>query len=277
MSKQKLARFVRGVQDSVIKHSPEILTGIGVAGMITTTILAVRATPKALQLIEEEKNRRNDEMWEELSEQNEEHNFEEIEKLSPVDVVKTTWKCYVPAAVTGVLSVTCVISALSVNTRRNAALATAYKLSETALSEYREKVIETVGEKKERTIREKVAQEKIDKNPISKSEIYITGKGQTLCMDAVSGRPFRSDIDTIKKVVNELNKRMLNNEMYISLNEFYNEVGLRSTKLGDQLGWNLHKEGLIELDFSATITEEGEPCIYVDYLVAPRYDFAKLM
>lgn len=276
MNKRKFVMLVNGIRNSVVKHSPEILTGIGIAGMITTTVLAVKATPKALQLIEDEKNLQNDILYEEAKEND--GVFEEIETLRPVDVVKTTWKCYIPAAVTGVLSVSCLIGASSVNLRRNAALATAYKLSETALSEYRDKVIETVGEKKERTIREKVAQEKVNNTPINKSEVYVTGKGQTLCMDSVSGRPFKSDIDTIKKAVNELNRRMVTgNEMYISLNEFYSEIGLRPTSLGNQLGWNLHKEGLIELDFSATLTEDDEPCIYIDYLVAPRYDFAMHM
>lgn len=56
MDKKTIAATIRNMQTAVKKHSPEILTGIGIAGMITTTVLAVRATPKALILIEEKKD-----------------------------------------------------------------------------------------------------------------------------------------------------------------------------------------------------------------------------
>ena len=64
-------------------------------------------------------------------------------------------------------------------------------------------------------------------------------------------------------------------EMYISLTEFYNEIGLEPTKISDDLGWDLD-DGLIELDISSQITDDGRPCIVIDYLVAPRYDYSKL-
>ena len=162
MRKPNLANLMSNTRQFANKHSPEILTGIGIAGMITTTVLAVRATPKALELLEEKKN----EDW--------------VDELSPLEVVKAAWKPYVPAAVTGIASVACLIGASSVNAKRNAALATAYKLSETALSEYREKVIETIGEKKEKTVRDKVAEERVKKNPVSKSEVVVTNNGTTL-------------------------------------------------------------------------------------------------
>jgi len=112
------------------KHSPEILTGIGIAGMIAPPVPAVRATPKALQLIDTREIKEN-------------------RRLSNKEIVATTWKCYVPAAVTGVLSTACLVGASSANLRRNTALATAYSISETALKEYKEKAVEVVGEKKE--------------------------------------------------------------------------------------------------------------------------------
>lgn len=55
MPKQSLASIAKGVRTAMKKHSPEILTGIGIAGMITTTVMAVKATPKALILLEEKK------------------------------------------------------------------------------------------------------------------------------------------------------------------------------------------------------------------------------
>ena len=256
MNKQNFTKVFKNMQYSFKKHSPEILTGLGIAGMVTTTILAVKATPKALDLIA--KAEAEDEC---------------DGSLTKLDVVKVAWKPYIPAIVTGAASATCLIGAQSVNLRRNAALYSAYKISETALSEYKEKVVETIGEKKEQTIRDKVAKEKVEKKPASKSEIIVTQKGNTRCLDAAFGRRFTSDIDTIKKIVNELNARMVNGEMYISLNEFYNELGLSNTELGDSLGWNVN-DGLIDVEFSSQLDDDGVPCIVISYLVAPKYDFS---
>ena len=148
-----MSKFIRGAKISISKHSPEILTGIGIAGMITTTFLAVRATPKALELIEEKKDELNNKQVEERLDKNGDlRDYKEITKLKFPDLFKATWKCYIPAAVTSVVSIACLVGASSVHIKRNAVLATAYQLSETALTEYKEKVIETIGEKKEEVI-----------------------------------------------------------------------------------------------------------------------------
>ena len=167
MNKPNISKFFKKVKFNVSKHSPEILTGVGIAGMITTTVLAVKATPKAIELIEEEKQNR-----EEMTES----------PMKTMEYVKVAWKPYIPAAVTCIVSTACLIGASSVNSKRNAALAAAYNLSKTALTEYKEKVVETIGEKKEQIVKEKVAKEKIEKNPVGKNEIIITGKGDILCM-----------------------------------------------------------------------------------------------
>ena len=256
MGKTNLVTIVASTRQFVSKRSPEILTGIGIAGMISTAVLAVKATPKAMELIEEKKR----EEW--------------LDKLSPVEIVKVAWKPYIPAIVTCVTSTACLIGASSVSAKRNAALATAYKLSETALTEYREKVIETIGEKKERTVRDKVAEERVKKNPVSKNEVIITGNGKTLCFDPISGRYFMCSIETIKRAENTLNKQMLHDiSGYVSLNEFYDEIGLDHTSVGDDLGWNTDQ--IIDIDFSSQLNDNGEPSVVLDYLVAPKYDFYK--
>lgn len=255
--KKEIAKSFLSLKTAIKKHSPEILTGIGIAGMITTTVMAVRATPKALILIEERK--------------------EEIgaEKLEAMDMVKTTWACYIPAAITGTLSVACLIGANSVNARRNAALATAYTLSESALKDYQGKVIEMFGEKKNEAVKDAVAKDKVEKNPVVTREVIITEKGNTLCYDAISGRYFKSDIEKIKKAECELNRQMLD-DMYVSLNDFYYEIGLDSVKLGDELGWNVDS-GYIDLSFSSQLASDGTPCLVIDYSVAPRYDYRNLL
>lgn len=261
MANLSLSKIAKDVGFVLRKHGPEILTGFGIAGMITTTVLAVKVTPKALKLMDEAKQRKIEE--------------NEDGVLTPVEVVKETWKCYIPAAVTGVASVACLVGASSVHIRRNAALATAYKLSETALTEYKEKVVETIGERKEKKIREEVAKDKLDKNPVTKQEVIITERGNTLCLDTLSKRYFKSDINEIKKAENELNKELLHN-MYISLNEFYDKLGLSHTSIGDDLGWNCDN-GLVELDLSSLIAEDGTPCLVIGYSIAPRYDYSKLI
>ncbi len=253
MKKPNVSKMLSSIRTSATKHSPEILTGIGIAGMIATTVMAVRATPKALALIEDKKT--------ELKEEN----------LAPIETVKATWVCYLPAAITGGVSIACLIGANSVNARRNAALATAYTLSESALKEYQEKVVETIGEKKEQNVRDAIAKDRIENNPVVNKEVIITEKGNTLCLDYVSGRYFRSDMETIKKAVNELNRR-LRDEMYISLNEFYYEIGLPPNGSGEDLGWNIDG-GYIDPDFSSQLAEDGTPCLVISYRVAPRYDF----
>ena len=259
MSKQTLSKLARDVRVSLSKHSPEILVGFGIVGMVTTTVLAVKATPKALMLMEDRK--------EEL----------EVERLTPMEAVKTTWKCYVPAAVSGSVAIACIIGSNSVNSRRNAALATAYKISETAFSDYRSKVVETIGEKKERTVRDKVAEEQIKNNPISKTEVIMTGSGKTLFYDSHSARYFYSDLEKIRRAENKLNKQILCDPFDAgrSLNDFYREIGLPETSVGEHLMWNVNI-GLIEVYPSAQMAEEGtehegEPCIVLNYVSPPEY------
>lgn len=273
MSKLRVSKIFKTVSGTLSKHSPGILTGFGIAGMISTAVLAVKATPKALELIEKEKKRQN----RELRRKAEESGSEEtciISRLKFADLVKTAWKCYIPAVVTGSISAACLIGANSVNAKRNAVLATAYRLSETAFSEYKEKVIETIGEKKEHVIRDEIAKDRIEKNPVTTSEVVITEKGNTLCYDSICGRYFRSDIEKIKQIINELNRRLLS-EMYISLNDLYYELGLSSTEMGDDLGWN-SDEGMIEVDFSSALANDGTPCLVIGYNYAPRFDYRNL-
>lgn len=256
MNKVNMAKLFKDAQTTLSKHSPAILTGLGIAGMITTTVLAVKATPKALKLMEIKR---------------EELQLEEDEKLTPIETVKTTWKCYIPAAVTGVTSTACLIGACKVSARRNAALLTAYNLSATALEEYKEKVVETVGEKKERAIRDKVAEDHIKKNPVENTSVIVTEKGSSRFYDSITKRRFTSDIEKIRRIQNELNARMLEGEDCISLNDFYYELGLEAVPFGDELGWTVRngRSSMLSVDFSAHVDTDGTPCIDLEFSVAP--------
>ena len=263
LPKLNLSKVAKNMQHTLGKYSPQILTGIGVAGMITTVVLAVKATPKALELIEDKK--------EEL----------DADKLTIVDTVKAAWKPYVPAAVTGALSTVCIIGGNAVGTRRTAALAAAYKISETALHEYKDAIVETVGEEKAKEVKEKIVQNKLDKNPVVEKQIIVTNKGTFLCYDSLSGRYFQSDIETIRKAQNDINDYLFS-EDYASLNMFYDFLGLEHTRLGAELGWKIDS-GTLQIEFDSTLASDksqgiapGTPCLVLDYNVAPKYEFDKM-
>ena len=261
MNTNGLSKFAKSIKTGIVKHSPEILMGLGIVGMASAAVAAVSGTPKALRLIEAEKERR--------AEESEDGVGEELTKL---DIVKTTWKCYIPAFTIGVASMACLIGASSVHLKRNAALATAYALSESAMKEYRGKVIETIGEKKEREVREAIAKDDLQKHAVINRTIVNTGNGNTKCLDSLSGRFFRADRPFLEKVVNDLNRRM-RSDMYISLNEFYTEIGLDPIDLGENIGWNIDK-GYIDLDISYHPDPiDNEPCLVLKYVLAPQYEY----
>lgn len=249
-----LSSIAKSLGSTVKQYGPEILTGIGVAGMITTVILAVKATKPALEKIEEKKEELN------------------IEKLTPKETVEAAWKCYIPTVMVGTASVACIIGASSVNLRRNTALAAAYSLSTTTAKEYKDKVIEMVGEKKEKDIRDNIAKDHIDRNPVSSKEVIVTGNGKTRCYDVMSDRYFESDINTLKSIVNDLNMRM-RSDNYISLNDFYYELDLNGIdpRVGDHIGWDISKGLYIQLDFGSHLCEDGTPCISINHVNAPQY------
>lgn len=273
MNKQNVTKFFKMVKTTINRRSPEILTGIGVAGMITTTVLAVKATPKALKKIEEKKL----EVYDELDPLDvPSQALPEDVKLKPIEVVKVTWKCYIPAVVTGAASIACIVGASKVNLKRNAALATAYNLSQTALTEYKEKVVETIGDKKEQKIRESIAQDKIDKNPPSEEvnkSLVILGNGDFPVKDTLSGRYFISNENKLDAIENKINSKLLSYD-YVSLNEIYDELELEPTSLGDQLGWNRYRDGEFRFNkYNTSKLPDGRPCLVLDYHVGPRYEY----
>ena len=258
MSASGIAKTFKTIGRVISKHSPEILTGIGIAGMVSTTVLAVKATPKAVKILDEYK----------------ETVLRDHEKVKPVDAVKLTWKCYIPAAITGTVSIGCLIGGSSVSLKRNAALATACSLSETALREYKDAVVDSGGEKKAKTIKEKAVTKKLVDNPAKSSEVIYTGHGETLCYDALCGRHFKSDRNYIEKVVNVLNRR-LRTEMFISLNDFYSELNLEPVQVGYYLGWNINKDQIseIEIDYGAHLVDEDTPYMTIDFVKRPQYNY----
>lgn len=244
------------VKTIAAQHSPAILLGVGITGMTTAAVLAVRATPEALRRIEAYKK-------------NHKH-----KKLTVWQTIQATWKCYIPAGITGVVSAGCLIGGNQISNKRTAALATAYSLSESALKEYQEKVVETVGEKKEQAIRESIAKDRVRENPPPANVTnIISGNDDALCYDMVSNQYFRSSVNKIKKVENEINYR-LRDEMFVSLNDFYYELGIPKLGTGDDVGWSIDK-GYLEVFISYEKAPDDRyldtPCIILNYSVVPEY------
>lgn len=249
------------VSSVVAKNSPAILTAVGVAGVVSTAFLAVKATPEALEIVESAERGR-------IAEYDEgDSNY--IPALSHVDMIKITWRCYIPAALMGGATIACIIGATTIGTRRNAALLSVYTLTETALSEYKAKIVETIGEKKAEAIKDLIAQDHLDQNPLSANTVIMTGDGDTLCYDEISGRYFKSNIEKLRKAQNDLNRDLIN-EAWISLNHFYGLIGLGPIKLGEDMGWL--PDNLVELRFSARLADDNTPCIVLDYTIDPKSD-----
>ena len=269
MSKSGAVGLIKSLKTVMSKRSPEILTGIGIAGMVTTVALAVKATPKAIQLLEEAEKKNIEKQVDAGIPGPEIKNG-----LPAIEVVKTAWKPYIPAAITGSVSIACLIGSVSVSSRRVAALAAAYQLSETALTEYKDKVIETIGEKKETAVKDKIAKSQVDNNPVNKSEVIVTGGGETLCFEPTSSRYFKSDRDRIQRAVNNLNEQMIH-DMFgcVSLNDFYDELGLEHTLVGDDIGWNT--DNLIKLYYSSQLVDDKTPCLVINYDTRPIYGYDK--
>jgi hypothetical protein len=273
MNKPNVNKYFKMATRVIKKRSPEILTGLGIAGMVTTTVLAVKATPKALTLIQDAEIEKVDEQVKEGKGPD-----ELDEKLTPVEVVKVAWKPYIPAVLLGTASAACLIGANSVHARRHAALYSAYKLSETALTEYKDKVKEIVPEKKVKEIKQKLADDKVDKvakkdseNKDSKPRVIVSNDGDTWFVDPFTNEPFLSTTAKVDAAINKVNRQMMD-EMFASLSDLYDELGIDHTVNSDDIGWCID-DGLIESDFSDAIVRNGKAYVVMDFLKRPEYGF----
>lgn len=247
-----LLDIAKQAEKYAINNSPTILTGIGAAGTVVTAFLTAKATVKALRTLDRE---------------------------MPADVqtlaskAKIVWPEYIPAVAMGAITVTAIIGANRIGARRAAAVAAAYSLTEKAFTEYREKVAETIGKKKHQKIYDDIAQKRVDDNPVSTREVIITGNGDVLCYDSLTGRYFMSSMEAIRKAENEITKRVLD-DGYASLTEFYDKIGLSGTAYSEEVGWNY--DNLIAVQFSTTMSDDGRPCISIQYNTPPSRGYYKL-
>ena len=244
------------------EHRTSLMVGGGIAGMVIAGITAVRVTPKASMLLEERRCSKHDAYLE---------NTEANPQLTIKDYIQVTWKYYLPPIALATVSAGAIIFAHKDDRKENAALAAAYAISESRLKEYSEKVLETVGEKKEKEVRNAIDKDRVNNNQPVDSEIISTGQGDTLCMDAWNGRYFYSDIEVLRRAAVDLSRAVLNDET-VTLNDFYDRVDLPQTKNGDFFAWEIgnHHE-MIELSFSSQLDFKKRPVLVMDFKFAPTY------
>lgn len=235
------------------RNSSTILTGLAVAGTVSSVAFGIKAginTGIYLRILQQEALDNDTEM------------------PSSKQIFQEVYKEYIPAVGLGVLTVVCVVGAQSINLRKQAAVITAFSVTESALREYQERM-SVEAPSKDRKVRDDMARSAIEANPASQAQIFLSGNGDQLFYEARTDRYFYSTMNKIDKAVNDINFRILNQE-YASINEFYLEIGLKAISGGDDLGWT--NEQPLELDKSTHITDKDESAIVIDYVRPPRAD-----
>lgn len=242
-----MSNIFKTIWEACKKHSPELLTGFGIAGMLTTTVIAVRATPKAMKKIEEKK--------EELGK----------EKLSVKETVVATWKCYIPAVVTAAASTAALVGSTTISLNRNTVLATGLAISEAARKEFEEKTKEVIGEKKVDQIKEEVAKDKVKYAdcPDTKSLSTVGFASSYLCKDNVTNQFFMSDHETVRKIFNDLNSRLMR-EMYLTVNEYTDAFNIDHVPWGNDMQWDVNKRPFDPI-ITYGSTKDGVPCMIIDF------------
>ena len=251
-----IVSIAQKVLRTVEHNSPLIMTGLAVAGTVSTAVLAAKGAFEASSIIKQEENK-HQVLWIQLP-------FKERFLL--------TWQLYIPAAGMGAITVACIVGAQSINSRRQAALVSGFTLVETAFKEYSEKVADKLGESTDQKIRDDIAKDRVHATEGQNNQVILVD-GSVLCFDSFTGRYFQSNMESLRKAQNDINLQCIN-DMYASQNEFYSKIGLGRTDVGEAVGWST--ENVLELVFSTVLTDEGKPCLVLGYRRQPSGNFYKV-
>ena len=218
----------------VKKNGPTILTCIGSVGVVITSVMAIKATPKAIVLLEDARNEKGDNLTK----------FEKIMVAGPA---------YIPTIIVGTSTIACVFGANILNQRQQAALMSAYALLDSTYKEYKSKVVDLYSEEADSRVKKEIAKDKYlgDDKLVDNDALFY---------DEFSGRYFESTNVKVLKAEYETNKK-ISNHGGACLNDFYRALGLEPTKYGDRLGWSVND---LSLDFrhEKFILDDGlEGCI----------------
>lgn len=252
----KAGEIFKSIGNGLKAKKSIILTAVGITGMFVGTVLAVRATPKAVEAKKAAEEKKG-------------------EKLSVGETIKTCWKFYIPTALASVGGAAAVIGSDISDASEKVGLTSALLMSETARTKLEEKAVEVIGEKKVQQIHDEVNKDLMLTNPASKNTVVITSKGNTLIMDSISRQYFRADIDWIKKQVAEFNLCLTNwrrGDGKLSVNDWFDMINLRhmDDSVGGRMGWDSEHDYL-DIYFTAGIADNEEPCLVMGYTNPPRY------
>jgi hypothetical protein len=243
------------MKDFLKRNSSTILTCVGAAGVVVTTVMAVKATPKALTLLEKAKEEKGDE-------------------LSKLEMVKIAGPTYIPTVISGVATIACIFGSNIISKHQQATLMSAYALIDNSFKEYREKVDELYGEDAGKEVRAEIAKDKYTGDEVSGED------GKELFYDFFSGRYFESTREGVMMAVYEINRSMMVN-CCAGLNDFYNYLGLQQRTEYDELGWTIglleemYWHPWIEFDFEETTIDddsdehEGLKCTIIHMPMEP--------
>lgn len=280
MKTNKVMKFVGDTFGTIVtfadEHQREIMLGSAIAGTVLTAVTAWRAGIKADKILAEQKAKLEEKSYnyeedrcytdEEQAEIKKEITIETVKKMAPVVALP---------ALSATGTIISVIGGYKVASKQIAVLSGLYTMSEKAFADYKNKAKEIIGPKKEQEIRDEVNADKIASNPPVNNYIAQTGHGNVLCYDDYSGRYFYCDPEYIRKVVNDVNEQ-LHGDIYVSLNEFYERLGLSNIKLGEDIGF-CEEDGNVSVSFSSTLATIGDrdniPCLVLNYDVSPKYGF----
>lgn len=242
------------------KNAPSIMTGLGVVGFVATVVVACQETPRAMELMEEE--RQKQEMTDETG------------MKAKAKMVVAVAPAYFPAIGIGAATIGCIVGANYVNLKRNAALATACSISAKAFTDYKDEVAQKIGDKGVTEVKDALAKKKIDAEPVpDDSDILDTGMGKTRCFDAHNGRYFWGDSEKLHQIENYADHERLNSgKGYICLNELYEIMNLPEVSYGDLVGWNKFGPH-VAFVYTSVLDANDNPVLAFDFVDNPYTDF----
>ena len=226
------------------RNSSTILTFLGAAGVVVTSIAAAKATPKAMALLEKTKE-------------------EKGEELTKLEMVKVAGPAYIPAVAIGASTIACIFGANALNKKTQASIMSAYALLDTSYKQYKSKVKELYGENSDRNVKKEIAKDKFKDN-----DIHINNE-KILFFDFYSLRYFESTERLVLKAENRVNELL---KLYgrASLNDFYESLGMPTAYTGYELWWNVQKCPSVEFTHDITTMDDGLECCVISMSVEPE-------
>lgn len=237
------------------KHSPEILIATGVVGVVTSAVLACKATVKLNSVLEESKDQ-IDKIHEytETNGFNEKYTEEDSKKDLTIVHVQTgikVAKLYAPAVILGAASITAIISSHNILTKRNVALAAAYTAVDKSFKEYRGRVVERFGENLDRELKYGIKSKEIEETVKDENGEEKNVKSIVNSIDANNPSAYSKFFDELNpywkkdadynllflRKQQDFANEIFKSQGYLFLNDVYKMLGFRATSYGQIVGW----------------------------------------